>query len=75
MLSNHKTLLNRAGLFSFLLEGAGWGLFFVKMTSAELTVYTCVSVSFQNVFVRRTINDWIFSVILDCFLPLPPLFF
>lgn len=57
MLSNNKTLLNRAGLFSFVLEGAGWGLFFVKMTSAELTVYTCVSVSFQNVFVSRTINE------------------
>lgn len=56
MLDNDKTLLNRAGLFSFLLEGAGWSLFFIKMRSAGLTVLTYVSVKFQSVFERRTIN-------------------
>lgn len=54
MFGNHKMLLNRAGLFSFLLEGA---VFFVKIRSAELTVYPYVSVRFQNVFERQTIND------------------
>lgn len=57
MFSNNKMLLNRAGLFSFPLEGAGWSLFFVKIRSAELTVYPYVSVRFQNVFERQTIND------------------
>lgn len=57
MLGNNKMLLNQAGLFSFLLEGVGWSLFFVKIRSTELTVYIYVSVRFQNLFERRTIND------------------
>lgn len=70
MLRNNKTLLNWAGLFSFLLEG----LFFIKMTSAELTVYTCVSVSLQNVFARWTINDWFFFTCIRLFSSLSPSF-
>lgn len=57
MFGNNKMLLKRAELFSFLLEGVGWSLFFVKIRSAELTVYPYVSVRFKNVFERQTIND------------------